>query len=232
MNLKNISLVISIVVLATSIFFVACSCDKCIEAMAALNANPDYLESITLDKAKSNIYSASSELEYTPERVRHESHTTCNHRDEDGVCTSHSTYHDTHRTPEDCPDPSDAKGYIANATNLLEMTGGSGEKGINNENKSIIERIKRVSSEIPDEHELCYVDGYHASESTFSQQRSSLNLAERIVDEHSDEHYAKVPEDLKSKRNWSIFGLVASILGIAGSIIFGGFCILRIVEQR
>jgi hypothetical protein len=231
MNLKNISLVVSTVVLATSIFFVTRSCDKYTEAMAALNANPDYVESITLDNARGHVYSASSELEYTPERVWHESYETCNHRDEDGTCTSHSTHYRTRRTPENCPDPSDAKSHIANANNLLEMTGGSGEKGINNENKPIIERIKEVSSEIPDGHELCYINGYHASESTFSQQRSALNLAGKIIDEHSDEHYAKVPEDLKSNRNWSIFGIIASILGIAGSVVFGGFCILRIVEQ-
>jgi hypothetical protein len=191
--------------------------------MAALNKNADYVESKTLDSAASDISSASSELEYSPERVWQESYTTCDARDEEGDCTSRSTHWRTRRTPEDCPDPSDTKSYIARAENALELTGGSEEGGINNENKASIETILAVSSALPDGHELCYIDRYHASESTFAPQRHKLELVVSILSEHSAEHYAKVPSDLKKKRNWSIFGLVISSLGILGSLGLGAY---------
>lgn len=225
MNFKNVSIVISIIVLATSIFFVSRSCNRYSEAMAALNANPDYLEYVALDDASSYINGAEDELEYTPERVWHDSHTRCNHRDEDGHCTSHSTYWETHRTPEDCPDPSHAKSGISKAINKLKLVGG-GEEGINRENEWWIKVLTSISNDIfPNGIEVCYINGYHVSESTFYSQRSSLNDIERSTYSHGDEHYAKVPEDLKSKRNWSIFGIIISILGIVSSIGFGGFII-------
>ena len=212
---------IALVVLAIAIVCTSYSCTKYSEAMAALNKNADYVESKTLNNAASDISSASSELDYSPERVWQESYTTCNARDEEGDCTSRSTHWRTRRTPEDCPDPSDTKSYIARAVNSLEMTGGSGEKGLNNENKASIETILAVSASLPDGHELCYIDRYHASESTFAPQRHKLALVTSILSEHADERYAKVPSDLKKKRNWSVFGLVMSTLGILGSFGFG-----------
>jgi hypothetical protein len=224
-------LIIALVVGVISIVFTIYSCSKYQEAMSELNKNPDYIESEILDDASDNISSASSELEYIPERIWTESHRICTHTDEDGFCTSHSTYFDTHRRPEDCPDIYDAKKYIKNAISLLEKTGGI-EYGINDENAAPINKLRNVSSPLPDGNELCFYRDYHVSESTFARERNILESIDADIEAHEASHYELVPSDLKSKRNWSIFGLIVSIVGIVLSVCVCGFIVVEYSDER
>lgn len=212
--------------LATSIGFTVHSAHSYSGAMKALNANPDYIQSEILEDAADNLSSASSELEYEPERVWRDSHDICISRDEDGFCTASSTYWETHRSPEDCPDPSDAKSYISNAISLLQRTGGA-EVGTNSENAGLIGAVNELYRSLPNGNELCYINGYHASESTFANQMGILNSAANEVNAHSEQHYSKVPSNLKSDRNWSIFGIIASIVGILGSGALGTYTVYK-----
>lgn len=226
----EIKMGLAAVALAGTIWGTAHSCGKHSDAMKALNANPDYIESEILEDAAANLSSASSELEYEPERVWQELYTVCDSHDEDGNCTSTSIHWRTRRIPENCPDPSDAKRYISKAMSLLQMTGGS-EVGANPENAGLIGAVNEIYRSLPNGNELCYIDGYHATESTFAGQMGLLNSAASEVNAHSKAHDAKVPPGLKSDRNWSIFGIIASILGIVGSGAFGGYTVYKHKED-
>ena len=215
--------------LAGSIWGTVHSVGKHSDAMDALNNNPDYVESETLEDAADNLSSASSELEYEPERIWTDSHTRCVAHDEDGNCTDTEIYIETHRTPEDCPDPSNAKSYINNAISLLQRTGA--EQGNNPENNGLEGALAELSNSLPNGNELCSINGYHACESTFANQRGILNSAASEVNAHSKRHYAKVPPGLKSDRNWSIFGIIASILGILGTGAIGGYIVYKHKED-
>ena len=63
--------------LAGSIYGTVHSAGKYSDAMHALNNNPDYVQSEILEDAADNLSSASSQLEYSPERVWTDMHTRC-----------------------------------------------------------------------------------------------------------------------------------------------------------
>ncbi|MFA5888402.1 MAG: hypothetical protein WC852_06860 [Candidatus Nanoarchaeia archaeon] len=222
--------------LAASIGFTAHSAKSYSSAMDALNANPDYVESETLEDVTSNLSSASSELKYTPEKVWRDSYETCDEYDEEGDCISWSTHWETHRIPEDCPDPSDAKNYIQNAISGLENTGA--EVGPNPDNAGLEGALKNLYISLPEGNEMCNYhfpnapknEFVHASK-LFKNERDTLDFAAADVNAHSKQHYAKVPPNLKSDRNWSLFGIIASIFGILGSGAFGAYSVYKQKEN-
>lgn len=215
--------------LATSIGFTVHSCSSYSDAVDALNANPDYVESKTLDDVAGNLSSASSQLDYSPETVTLVPYEVCDAEDEEGDCISWTTHWNKDITPEDCPDSSDAKEYINNAISELEKTGA--EVGPNPENAGLEGVLKELSRSLPDGNDLCYIGNNHVDGSTFENQRSMLESAENEVNAHSKAHDAKVPPGLKSDRNWGIFGIIASIIGILGSGAFGTYTVYRQKED-
>lgn len=113
------------------------------------------------------------------------------------------------------PDPLKAKNLIYIAEQRIE-------------DRYLIGQLNNVYSSLPSENNLRDYAGSRVNNKTFASQRDSLDSVAISIESEKDILLSRVPQDLLSRKNKSIAGLVLSGAGLAGLLGFGLYKSIRL----
>ena len=187
MDIKRaIGLGISALGLAGSVYLGAASGNTYSKAEAELQKHPCYAKAGELEKLASKLSSAESELRYSSAYTQKIGKT--------------SIYH-----PARYPDAKDAKKLISETFNRLNEE--------LKEGKRLCEILKGVYDSLPEQNGIKVYNWARVDNTTFEKQRIELTGIAEKISEIKNMHLGEVPQELLSKKDLGIGGLVGCILG-------------------